>query len=230
MSDLTLPAPQSRVGAPNLGTPLLELIRQPLYSAMAFDAAVIPAETRAFQYQIGDTVSGAGAGAISATLYHTNMEVGGSLASPKVFEANGLKLVMSNITAPGTAAPAQPADPTTGFELHEDAHFLFWATHLSLHIGAKEYFSGPSWLAPANWGVSGYAATGMDDGAAAEAAVYGALQGQGKAACFDPYTILIPANQSFHVKLRAPQTTTPTLNVARLVWAVLEGRLGREAQ
>lgn len=227
-----IPASGNRGPAPALGTPLLEVIRQPLYSAIALDAAVIPSETRFFQYQIGDTIAGAGAGAVAATQYATNMEVSGALATPKIFEIFGIRLVMSNITAPGTAAPTHPAVPAdaTNADLHDDMHRVFWGTHFSLHIGTKDYISAPSWCVPGNAGLSGYAAAGADDGAAAEQHLIQAVQGTGKYLALDPYTIFIPSQQSFHAKLRAPQATTPTLALARLVWCMLDGRLGREAQ
>jgi len=229
MSDMLIPASNNRGAAPVLGQPLLEVLTQPLYSSMSFDGAVIPNETRCFNYALGDTVNGAGTGAITATYYHTNMEVSGALATPKVYEVTGVRTVLSNISANGQTGPLLDASKAAP-ALLEDAQKFFHGTHLSVHIGAKDYISGPSWLFPANTGVGGLLDVASVDTAAIELYQPHAVQGQGKYMNLAPYTIFIPSQQSFHAKLKAPQATTPTISVDRLLYVVFDGRIGREAQ
>lgn len=219
----------NRGPAPDPGAPLLEVIAQPLYSAIGLAAAAIPNETRAFQYQIGDTVAGTGGGA--STLLHTNMEVSGALATPKVFEVTGMRLVISNLDAASTAGATHPADDSASNPLLlEDVQRLVHGTHLALHVGTKDYAAGPSWLFPGNCGLNGLASiTAMDTDTATQAEIL-AVQGMGKYYSLNPYTVFIPSQQSFHAKLRATQASPPTLISTRLVWVVLDGRLGREAQ
>lgn len=229
MTDLLIAGSGNRGPAPDPGAPLLEVITQPLYSAYALDAAVIPNEVRAFQYQIGDTVAGAGIGAIAATLLHTNMETSGALSTPKVFEVTSIRQVMGNITAPltaGTSMPGTVAEPN----MLEDLLRVIHGTHLALHVGTKDYAQGPGWLFPGNAGLGGVVATTAFDTVALEQPMIQAVQGAGKPMSLNPYTIFIPSQQSFHCKIRAPQPTTPTMVLARLVWVMLDGRLGREAQ
>ena len=230
MTDMLIPASNNRGPAPEIGAPLLEVVTQPLYSCMSFNGGVVlPAEVRCFNYSLGDTVPGAGDGTESATYYHTNMEVSGTLAQPKVFEVTGVRQVVSNIDAAGTTADA---DQTTQQDpnLLEDVQRFYHGTHLSLHVGTKDYLSGPSWLFPGNVGLSGISEIASHDTAALECYQPMAVQGQGKYMNLAPYTIFIPSQQSFHCKLRAPQATTPTIIDDYLVYVVLDGRIGREAQ
>ncbi len=222
---------QNRGPAPDPGAPLLEIITQPLYSAIAFDGAAIPNESRAFQYQIGDTVAGAGTGAIASTLLHTNMEVGGALATPKVFEISGVRIVVANMEAALAVGQGHPAansadDP----DMLEDVQKIVHGTHLAIHVGTKDYAAGPSFLFPGNCGLGGMAGVASFDTVAIEQPTIQVAQGMGKYMSLQPYTIFIPSQQSFHAKLRAPQAGPPTLVVDRTVWIVLDGRLGREAQ
>ena len=229
MTDLLMAPSGNRGPAPDLGVPLLEVVTQPLYSAIAFDGAILPNEVRAFQYQIGDTVAGAGTGAIAATLLHTNMEQAGALSTPKVFEVFGVRMVVGNIDAPltvGTPQPATIADPA----MLEDTQRLFGGVHIALHVGTKDYVSGPAWLFPGNCGIGGLSASGIFDTVALEQIQMQAVQGQGKYMGLNPYTVFIPSQQSFHVKVRSPQTTTPTVSTDRTIWIMLDGRIGREAQ
>lgn len=236
MSSL-LPPVTSRGPAPDPGAPLLEVITQPLYSAMAIANALFPAELRAFNYQLGDTVVGAGDAAVGASYYHTNMEVAGALATPKVFEVTGIRFIFSNLDHNTGGNPAlgqtHPAIPAAGTDavLHDDMLRLFWGIHFSLHVGTKDYMSAPLWAIPGNCGLSGYAALAHDDGAAPEQHLITAVQGAGKYCSLQPYTVFIPSQQSFHTKLRGPQVTPPTLvGNDSLAWIMLDGRLGREAQ
>lgn len=237
MEHQVLERPDSRGVSPmsQMGEPLLEVIQQPIYSSVAFNNALMPNEVRFFQFQVGDVVPGAGLGAVVSSFYHTNMEQAGVLAQPKVFEVQGIRLVLSNLNGAGTEVlQRHPAAPGAAVQadLLEDMQRLFWGTLFTFHVGTKDYLVAPSWLVPGNAGISGFHDVGHDDGAAPEVHVTTAIQGAGKYYSTQPYTPFIPPQQSFFASIRTPQATAPTIASATdlLLWCMLDGRLGREAQ
>lgn len=213
----------------------VEPIHQPLYSAHAWNAAALPRDNMFFTYAIGGTVAGAGAGAISATSMHTNMEQGGALAMPKLFLVEGIRHVVPLISATlaGVTASFQAAS-TAAISDFDDMLELIYGLVFVLHVGTKDYVRTRLVNVPGNVGLGGVASTTTSGTTALSAKPpSGVLCGAhtaGKYFGMPTYGILIPSQQTFNVNLTAPQAAPPTPAIARLSYVVLDGILGRETQ
>jgi hypothetical protein len=206
----------------------LEPIHQPLYSAGALDAAALPRELTVFQYAIGGTVAGAGAGAVLANLWHTNMVAQGLLPSPKLFQVQGIRVVFSQVNAVGTGLldPTYSANPENT-DAEDDYKLFHYGGCIKFFVGVKDYYTGPLFLVPGNTGIDGFAAM----------AIGGTVQGfmrdnkahsAGKACLFPQFPILIPSQQNFNVSLQWLQATPATMIDTHMFWVVLDGIYGRE--
>lgn len=213
----------------------LEPVHQPLYSAAAFDAALCPAEVNFFTYSIGGIVSGAGAGATAASLIHTNMETAGFLAAPKIFLAEKVSIVVSQLNATLSAqleVNFALAAAVNAVEMHDDLCRLLYGSWLRWIVGTKDYFVGPAWLVPGNYGLNGIAAAAIaDTDVVTENYVrYHSVYGYGKQMKLSRFPVLLPSQQNFRMSLNFTQNVRPTLIAARLVYANLHGLYGREVQ
>jgi len=214
----------------------IEPIVQPLYSYIAFDAAILPNEVIGFKYALGNTVAGAGIGAVvNAGFIHTNMETPGFLASPKLALVLGYRVVIPEITATLTtildpsfdvlaAAPASA--------LLSDAQRLFGGTTFRFFIGTKDYYVAPTWSVPGNTGVNGVMGAYVDDVAASGPAriALASIYSAGRYEKLYQHKILIPSQQNFFCSLQANQAVPPTLEAARGAYLILDTIFGREVQ
>ena len=213
---------------------VIEPFNHPLYSAAAFDAAVIPAEVTFFTYGQGNLVSGAGAGAVIASEIHTNLRTPARLSSPKIALITGFSLVVPQLTAPLTAmlqVPAGVGEAAIDLPLVTDLQRLLYGTVFRFSVGGtKEYYTAPSWNIPGNVGVEGVITTDINMPAAGgpAASFYVSVQGMGRFEDLYQSPIFIPSEQEFQAALIARQPVPPTLVAARLIYAVLPAIQGRE--
>ena len=213
---------------------VLEAFNHPLYSALAFDAAVIPSETVFFSYGIGQLVTGAGIGAVAASEIHTNLRTPARLSSPKVALITGFSLVVTQLTAALTAPlTAVTGVSETAIDLPEvtDLVRLLYGTVYQFRVGGvKDYYTAPAWNLPGNVGIEGVVATDINAPAAGGPfqSMYVAAQGQGEFTDLYQSPIFIPSEQEFSAALLTRQATAPTLAAARLVYNVLPAIEGRE--
>lgn len=213
---------------------VLEAFVHPLYSAHAFDAAVIPVENLFFSYGVGGTVAGAGAGAITATEAHTNLRTPARLSTPKVALVTGFSLVATQLTAPLTAllqAPTSTSETAVALNVVEDLQRILFGTVFQFRVGGtKDYYTAPAWNVPGNIGIDGIVAQTVN--AQATQGPFSLLNvapnGMGQFQELEQSPIFLPSEQEFQALLIARQATPPTLAAARVVWAVLPAIQGRE--
>lgn len=235
----------TRMAAPPefLEQPKLELLEQPLYSTIGFDAAVLPRQVIAFKYALGGQVAGAGAGAIAAaTEFHTNMEQPGALPAPTVFSVTGLRAVLNQLqwdTLPPTLQPTflqqAPSVAAAPFLLDDLLTIHTAGTAFRLVVGPKSYANVPLSLIPGNAGVGGVASVTNDQETVAATTTvrtlqrFNALHWAGSHYNHHPYRVLIPTQQTFFAEFTARVgLATVTLRQDRLLTFVLEGASGRE--
>ena len=217
------------------GRPMLENVVFPLYSSVALDNTVIPAELNFFGYAKGQNVPGAGDGsATPSTLWHTNMETPGALAQPKVFTVSGIRICIAPFTIGASNSPAL-SDVSFGAgnidqDLFEDVALFLWSTVLRFQVGPKVYAHHPSWFFPANVGIGGLSGVGTDNGTAATITQANCVapHGVGKYFGLPTYPVVIAAQQSFSVQIGATWATNPTINEDRIVHVFLDGTMSRE--
>lgn len=134
-----------------------------LYSTAAFDgSAVIPQETVLFNYAQGQTVSGAGDGAVASNAWHTNMRVARSLPSPEIFVCDRVRAHVvpmvagtSGVPTPDTSASyAATGSPSSIRKLAADTMALLML-HLRVEFESKRYIDAPLWMFPSNVGFGG---------------------------------------------------------------------------
>jgi len=220
----------------------LEPVHQPIYSAAAFDNAAIPRSVLFFQYPIGGTVTGAGTGTIGgATVWHTNLETAGFLATPKLYLVQGFRVIPHPLAA-GSAAGAAPslkddeattglATPDTDAQL-QDIMFLWYTGVFHFTVGPKNYLKVPLWNVPGNTGMEGFAGIGLSQNAPGASSISfqrsRVIQPVGRYFSLPQYPILIPSQQSFNAEIQFPLPTNPTLVADSWVFCQLDGILGRE--
>lgn len=221
------------------GSPPLEFLRWPLYSFGALDGATtIPRELELFNYTVGQTVSGAGGGAVAATRFHTNMMQSRALPQPKVFTAFSMHVVVLPLDF-GTAATPALSDPSTGAAVAnddqvDDLTLIYESCSIRFDIGEKNYVRAPLKLAPANYGLQGLAAASISQTNAA--AIHNrrvAVHSCGIGWDFNREPARPPVLwplQTFNCKLLCQWATNPSLVDDRLVGVLFWGVLGREIQ
>jgi hypothetical protein len=222
----------TRLVAPPQGRAQLELVHWPLYSAIALaTATILPRQTSFFTYALGGTVSGAGAGAIAATQFHTNLETPNFLAAPKTFTVTAVRLHMpflqyaASPTVLATSGVAIASDL-----LADDLQLIIGSTHFRFSVGPKDYVRGPTYAIPANYGIGGVAGTSVSNtNAASVFQRRTALHTSGREFRMDTYPVLIANQQTFAAELLCEWTTNPTLAAGgRLLFCILDGIMGRE--
>lgn len=217
------------------GGPPLEYVHWPLYSAVALDAAALPSRVAAFNYVPGSTVSGAGVAAVAATKMHTNMAAVGTIPRPKTFVVTAIRLLLSPLEY--TATSSALADDTAGTTLEnsdqvDDAILVVNSMAFRFRLGEITLAEAPLWLCPANAGIGGVAATSISNTNAASAwqtrtALHTAGLGYTFATGRKP---VLWSSQQFTFEYLSQWTTNPTLVGAKLLYAVLDGVMGRELQ
>jgi len=214
----------------------LECVHWPLYSSAAYDAAVIPRQVQLFNYLRGQTVSGAGTGATSASRWHTNMEAVQTIPAPKTFLVCGIRVMVSPLAVTTTTALADDTVGTAVAALDQvdDLLKFFHTLCLRFKIGDSIYVEAPIWMMPQNNGIGGVASTSVHSNAAATLQTRVALHTRGVAYDFgDSPSARRPIlwnQQSFTCELLAEFATNPTLTDNKLVRVTLDGIMGREIQ
>lgn len=232
----TLAARTRRFASPfPLTDPKVEPIHQPLYSAAALDAAALPNRLRFFTYQLGQPVSGAGAGVVNSTKWHTNMEATGQLANPKLMLVTGVRIMLSQVNALGTGLLDNSYTTIAENNDQDDDFKLLWyGGDFVFHVGTKDYMEGPLPFFPGNTGLEGYAAIAAS-GIGPAAGLLSLFRKEsiypsGKYFSLPQYSILIPPLQSFYAEIHWQQATPATMIDTHLLWVVLDGVFSRESQ
>lgn len=220
----------------------LEPIHQPLYSAYILDNTTAPAQALFFNYGVGGQVATNATSPPNATDLHTNMVSAGFLPSPKMFLVTGIRIVPIELDATLTdllqdTSAITNAGPTfTGQDstLLEDLVRILYGSVFKFFVGTKNYLTNPTWNVPANTGVQGESNSLYGGGASAIAAStvqrLQTFHGAGRYFSLPAFPTMIVPQQNFNCTLEFPQTTRPTFGADRLVYAVLDGILGREVQ
>lgn len=218
------------------GRPLLENIVQPLYSTVGIDNTTLPAEVNLFNYSRGQNVPGAGDfSGVSSSLWHTNMDTPGALASPKVFTVTGIRVHLSQIRASASNTPALVTSGVnetarTALAALDDHVLLFWSGLLRFTVGPKTYAQHPLWFFPSNVGIGGLNAVSEDNGTASTTVQQTMIAPHfaGQYWDFLQYPVVIAAQQSFGVNISWSWTTQPTMGSDRALTVFLDGILSRE--
>lgn len=220
-----------------------DAVRQPLYSTVGYDAAILPFQRNFFTYRTGDNVPGAGnAAGNPSTLWHTNMEIGGALAMPKKFRCDGVSVTMPPLTfeggadvpnfGSGTNEPGFSGAATADSELLEDILVFVYSSYMRLRIGQKNYAEHPLMFFPHNIGAAGLCAVDVDR---VSAAGIGHLDVTipntvGLGIQFGLWPFLVMPQQAIVCEITTPWGTNPPLNRARAVQVFLHGNYHREVQ
>ena len=221
---------QGKDGKPEIP---LEFVRWPLYSSAAIDGGQLPRTVSLFNYAVGQTVSGAGGAAITATRFHTNMTIANALARPKTFTCFGVRIVFLPMSYDGspdlkddTANTAAPAN----IDQVDDFLLMSQSTWFEFKQGDQVEVAHPCHMIPSNIGMAGVAATSVNANAAALNHQRVALHTQGQLYSLRRAPFVLWNQQSFSATLRCDFGTRPTITDDSLVVAVLDGILGREVQ
>lgn len=121
---------------------LLETVREPLY-----DNAVIDQTTTGSVVFFGDP---AGSGGKQSA--DTNMDKGGSLPHPRVFDIHKIGLYFSQAVAGGRTQtmPTAEGEFNAPAAFHNTMQTLAYTTHFQLRVGEKDYIRAPFFLLPGN--------------------------------------------------------------------------------
>ncbi len=219
---------------PRQDVAVIEPFVHPLWSAVALDAAVIPAEVSFFTYGQGQDVNGAGAGVVRATELHTNIRTPSRLSTPKIALITGFSLVVPQLTAVMGAlkqATDGAAETATTSDLVEDLQRILYGTVFQFEVGAlKDYYTAPSWNLPGNVGVEGVVALSVNALVTQGPIQFNltSVQGMGQFQELYQSPILIPSEQEFSAKIMTRQAAPPVIATATLLYCVLPAIQGRE--
>lgn len=217
----------------------LEFCTWSFYSAVALGNAgdTLPRQVEAFTYVVGQTVAGSGTQAITATRFHTNMAAVKTIPRPKTFTIFGIRIVMP--FADYAAAGVALHDPSTAaananLDGVDDLQLVTESMVCRFKIGEKTYAEAPLLAMPANVGIGGIAATTVSNtNAAALTQQVVALNTCGLGWDFSRHQGRKPVlwnQQQFTFEYLCQWTTNPTMNSNNLLYAFLDGVLGREVQ
>lgn len=163
----------------------VEPIQHPLFSSYLCQAGSIPAEMVFFSYGVGDQLPGASSGTVARN-YHTNMDRGGQLASPRHQLITGIRVYISPLqwAAGGTPSMALPSGftantpenatdftDTTGSASYlqenavRDIQVLLNTCVLTVEHQGKLIVEQPLWTVPGNYGAAGIATLEAEVGA-----------------------------------------------------------------
>lgn len=213
-----------------------DAVSQPLYSTVALDNAALPAEIRFFGYGRGQPVPGAGnAAGVAATLWHTNMEIGGQLPKPQKYRCNGVTLhlvplAFGGANAPGVSDPGFSVAAVSNSDLLDDLLLVANSCGIRLRIGTKLYADHPLMFVPSSYGFGGVAAVALGNttaGAAPTQQDVGLFSTKGISLDFNTYPFQIDEQQAIEAALLCPWTT-PALADDRVLTMVLHGLHYRE--
>lgn len=211
-----------------------EMVNWSFYSCFALNAAALPRDGELFNYLVGQTVAGAGTGAIAATRYHTNMEAVRTVGKPDTFAVYGIRVVVPPLAITTTTALADASVGVAGEnnDQLDDLVNINESMALRFSIGEKRYAEGSLKDFPANTGLGGVAASSVSNTNAA--AIF-----QNRVALYStgqPYTFgggkipVIWNSEPFSVQLFCQWATTPTIVDNKLLFVFLDGVRGRAVQ
>lgn len=216
----------------------------PLYSAVGFDAAALPAEISPFSYAIGGTVANNFAsplaGVTNATNYHTNLRVPRQLPSPEVFVFDRIRaIIMPAGLVPGTSSEVALDDVfgavgAAGLNVSNSRDVLILQSlTLRFELEQKLYAEAPLWMFPANVGVFGSNSSAWNSVLRSDttanmrktSAVHWAGEGWRFADSMPP---VLTSSAVLDCKIRYDHPgTAPSIQVARYLFIVMQGRHGR---
>jgi len=213
----------------------LEFCYWPLYSAAAYDAAALPRELEFFNYTVGETVSGAGVAATSATQMHTNMLAPRTVPRPKIFTCQGIRVICPPMTYTATTVTEKETGSGASYAAATQFADLINITQtgqLEFNIGEKNYVRSPLWNMPANAGVGGVADASAGSAAADVFMRRLSLSTAGQMYAFSTgRKPVLWHSQTFTMKLFFNWTGFGTnQGSTSLIYVVLDGTLGRELQ
>lgn len=233
--DFTLPPEAYGLLDGNSQTIPLEFLHWPLFSTLAIDNAVaIPRQLDFFQYAVGSTVAGTGGGAITATAWHTNMQLANALPRPKTFTCVGVRLFVIPLDFTG----GNPAlkDDTVGVAVEnndqvDDITFLLQTSWFQFRQGEIEEVACPAFLLPCNTGIDGLVGSSVSNTNTASLwQTRVSTHGVGVGYSIKRRPFVLWNQQFFSARLFNEWATNPTLADDTYIRVVLDGIMGRELQ
>lgn len=221
-----------KFGAPSLAsarrysvnTPNVEAVRQPLYDIQTY-AAAGQTSLNFFQVPQGQGYSSIAADTTKGvkTKEDTNMEMAGSLPSPKSFLITDIEVVIFPVTPVPTSALAATA--INAFV--NDVWKVFSRGYLNLFIGSKDYLTAPISRFPSRTKIEGFAALAGTTTADTKlnSTCYATIGGP--VFKLDPAVLLVPT-QNFSVSLNWSEAVA--LSAASRIGVFLNGILYRNSQ
>ncbi len=140
-----------RAPSPRMGTPVLERLMEPLYSAAEYDSAAAVSQLDFFNYLVGQTISGSATGV--ATHLETNMELPNALPSPKQHRIRGIRLVYSPVDEDGSTELDNQVAASANADQRDNMLAIIFASYLEFAIGNKPYAQHPLWFFPSQIGL-----------------------------------------------------------------------------
>lgn len=213
----------------------LEFIKHNLYSCVALDGgAPIPRDLECFNFIQGQTVPGAGAGAIAATQFHTNMQAARTLPKPKTFTVQTVRVVMLPLDF-ASGSPTIGDDTVAGAAANldqvDDSILISQSMTARFEIGEKSYLEAPLWMIPSQVGLGGVAATAIANAAGVSRQQRVSVHTAGRGWDFTRSRPPVLWNQQqFRWRFETRWATNPSPVGDRLVYVVFGGILGREVQ
>lgn len=211
-----------------------QYVHWPIYSAVALaGGAAMPRTVDFFNYALGQTVTGAGGGAVVSTPFHTNMENENALAAPKTFSIFGIRLVLM----PLSYASGNPAlsDPSSGGALgnddNADDQVLLLSSWFEFRQGQIDEAFSPAFAVPGNVGVGGVLGASLSQTNAAPLHKrMTAPHTAGVAWKLDSYPVVLWDSQFFTARMRHEWATSYTVLDHKYLFCVFDGILAREIQ
>lgn len=220
--------------SPNDGV-IREFVDWSLYSSFALNAgATIPNIMELFTYLPGQVVAGAGAGALIATRWHTNLEAVRTVGKPDTFTIFQIRINF----LPRTYASTEGApDNDVGAAIAandqtEDLLKFIESTSFRFSIGEKRYAEASTFDCPCQAGVTGLVASSISSTNAASVFQNRVLvYTGGMSYSFDRARRPVIWNaEPFQFQMFCEWATNPTLTDNKIVQVWLDGVRGRAVQ
>lgn len=200
----------------------VEPIQHPLFSSYLAQAGNIPAEMVFFSYGVGDQLPGATAGTVARN-FHTNMDRGGQLASPRHQVITGVRVFVSPLAwsaagAPSMALPqgfatANTPEDTQAFDTTNvmtdpavrDLQVLLSTCVLTVEHQGKLIVEQPLWTLPGNYGAAGVATldaeAGLPTSVAHRQQIVSVVTSTGLPQTFGSKSFMLRPTESIEVKI-----------------------------
>lgn len=211
---------------PQIGTPLIDRITEPRYSAAEIAAGAAVGTVEFFNYRRGAVISG---GTVVSDFRETNQEQPNLFPQPKSMRVNQVRLVFSPVDEDGSTELDGSAE-TAGLNCDalDAIKAILFGTHVEFSIGDKSYLNHPAWFFPANVGLKlGGDADYMTQDAE-EHRILSSITTVGEPYRMEGLEWFIPPLQNFRFVLRARAALNGMIDDNLLVWAFLDGEFSRE--